>query len=97
MVEMCRSAVANETADFDVLAHLDVVKRFGRNLQQTSPAQPVIDWFFEEGGRWVTLGSDAHEPQHVGHELQAALQSAQAAGFAAAARYRTRRPSLANG
>jgi histidinol-phosphatase (PHP family) len=127
--------VMAETADFDVLAHLDVVKRFGfeaygpfevtryeaeiravlqaiagrglgleintsplrRSVQQTSPAQPVIDWFFEEGGRWLTLGSDAHEPQHVGHELQAALQSAQAAGFAAAARYRTRRPSLADG
>lgn len=65
-------------------------------MKQTSPAQPVIDWFFEEGGRWVTLGSDAHEPQHVGHQLQAALHYAQAAGFAAAARYRARRPSLAD-
>jgi len=122
-----------ETADFDILAHMDVVKRFGfeaygpldihryeseiravlraiavrsialevntsplrRSVQQTAPTRPVIDWFLEEGGRWVTLGSDAHEPDHVGHELHAALVSVQAAGFSGVARFRSRLPELA--
>ncbi len=109
-----------EGAEFDILAHMDVVKRFGfdiygefrieryeaevravlraladrglaleintsqlrRPVGQTSPARPVIKWFQEEGGRHVTLGSDAHQPDHVGHALQFAASEAQAAGFA---------------
>lgn len=119
-----------ETAPFDILAHMDVIKRFGfdiygsfdparyeteiravlraigdrglalevnssqlrRSVAQSSPDRPVIDWFFEEGGRWVTLGSDAHEPAHVGHGLETGLAASQKAGFESVARFRQRIP-----
>lgn len=115
-----------ETAQFDILAHMDIIKRFGfdiygvfdparyeaeiravlsaiaerglaleinssqlrRSVAQSSPDRPVIDWFFEEGGRWVTLGSDAHEPAHVGHGLETGLAAALSAGFEGVARFR---------
>ncbi len=106
-------------ADFDILAHMDVVKRLGfdvygqyhaeryepeirlvlhtlaerglaleintgqlrRPVGESSPASPVLEWFHQEGGRWVTLGSDAHQPDHIGFRLQSAAESARAAGF----------------
>ncbi len=122
-----------ETAPFDILAHMDVVKRFGfdvygsfeperyeseiravlravadrglaleinssqlrRPVAQSSPDRPVIDWFREEGGKWITLGSDAHQPEHVGHGLEAGAAAARAAGFEGIARFRKRLPELA--
>ena len=123
-----------EVASFDILAHMDVVKRFGydaygafdperyepeiravlntiarrdlaleinssqlrRPVGQSSPDRPVIDWFFEEGGRWVTLGSDAHDPTHVGHGLEIGLDAARSAGFKGVARYRQRAPEMSD-
>lgn len=123
-----------ESAPFDILAHMDVVKRFGfdiygsfeperyeteiravlravadrdlaleinssqlrRAVAQSSPARPVIDWFHEEGGKWITLGSDAHEPDHVGHGLDVGLAAAKAAGFEGVARFNKRNPEFAN-
>lgn len=117
-------------ADFDVLAHMDVIKRFGfdvygeyevsryeepirtvlsliadrgialevntsqlrRQIRETSPARPVIDWFREEGGQWVTFGSDAHEPEHVGMGLDLALADIVASGFPGAASIEGRQP-----
>ena len=121
-----------ETAPFDVLAHMDVVKRFGfdvygafepsryeeeiravlraiakrelaleinssqlrRAVAQSSPDRPVIDWFYEEGGRWITLGSDAHKPAHVGHGLERGLSLIRKAGFEGIARFKQRVPEL---
>jgi histidinol-phosphatase (PHP family) len=125
----------SETAPFDILAHMDVVKRFGfdiygefeptryeaeiravlrtiadrglalevnssqlrRAVAQSSPDRPVLDWFFDEGGRWITLGSDAHEPLHVGHGLEAGLGAALDAGFEGVARFQQRAPELSGG
>jgi histidinol-phosphatase (PHP family) len=53
----------------------------------------IIEWFRQEGGSWITLGSDAHQPDHVGHELDLASQLADAAGFEAIARWEARRVS----
>jgi histidinol-phosphatase (PHP family) len=118
-------------ADFDILAHMDVVKRFGldvygeydvlryekevravlkviakrgialevntsqlrRRIGETSPARPVIDWFREEGGQWITFGSDAHEPDHVGMGLDLALVDIVAGGFPGIAHFQARQPS----
>jgi histidinol-phosphatase (PHP family) len=105
--------------DFDILAHMDVVKRYGydkygefdpslyeaeiravlkiaaerelavevntstlrRPVGETSPGTLILRWFHEEGGRHVTLGSDAHHVEHVGFGLQHALSNLQDAGF----------------
>lgn len=118
-----------EAGEFDILAHMDVVKRFGfdvygefrieryetqvravlrslaekdlaleintsqlrRPVRETSPARPVVDWFGEEGGQRITLGSDAHQPDHIGHALQFAAAEAAAAGFPQASWYKQRK------
>jgi len=44
---------------------------------------PGLDWlkrYVELGGEFVTIGSDAHTPQHVAFELDAAADLARAAG-----------------
>lgn len=121
------------SAEFDILAHMDVVKRMGfdvygsfeiqryepevrsvlrslaqrglaleintsqlrRAVGESSPTRPVIDWFREEGGQWVTLGSDAHQPEHIGFALEAAASQIVAAGFSGPAWFEQRQPRLA--
>ncbi|GAA1840666.1 PHP domain-containing protein [Microlunatus capsulatus] len=41
----------------------------------------VLRWWVEEGGRRVTFGSDAHEPEKVGRGLEGAAARAEAHGF----------------
>lgn len=42
----------------------------------------IISWWVEEGGRSVTFGSDAHQPELVGHGLGEAGRLARSLGFA---------------
>lgn len=63
-----------------------------RPIQETSPAEKILHWFREEGGRWITLGSDAHEPDEVGSGLQNALASVLNAGFKTLAGYERLKP-----
>ena len=46
-----------------------------------TPNVEVLKWYVELGGERVTLGSDAHEPQDIGADLDAALAAARAAGL----------------
>ncbi len=116
---------------FDILAHLDVVKRFGfdiygfydhlsfepeirrvlqacvkggialevntallrRPVNQTAPIRPILDWFREEGGKWITFGSDAHHPEHIGYGLQEVMSAVRRAGFDTMAAFEARRAS----
>lgn len=118
-------------ADFDVLAHMDVVKRYGfeaygpfkpedyeeairtvlrtlaqhdkalevntatlrRTVDETSPSYQVVEWFRQEGGRWVTLGSDAHRAEHIGLGLDKALSVACSAGIQHLASFQEREPT----
>jgi histidinol-phosphatase (PHP family) len=84
------SAIANRGLAIEINS-----SQLRRAVAQSSPDRPVIDWFLEEGGRWITLGSDAHEPDHVGHGLEAGLAAARSAGFEGVARFRQRVPELA--
>ncbi len=117
--------------DFDILAHMDVVKRYGfdaygvyeplefeseirdvlricvsrgialevntaplrRPVNQISPSDVILSWFREEGGQWVTLGSDAHLTQHVGFGLESAIKFLRSAGFEKLASFESRNPS----
>ncbi len=63
-----------------------------RSVNETSPTQKILAWFREEGGKWVTLGSDAHEPNDVGFGLDVALRAATIAGFKTLASYNRRIP-----
>jgi histidinol-phosphatase (PHP family) len=120
-----------EQSPISVLAHIDIVKRYGfevygpfspeshedelrrllricadrgialeintstlrRPIQETSPTQKILEWFREEGGKWITMGSDAHEPEEVGFGLDIAMESIRNAGFKTLASYKRLKPS----
>lgn len=46
-----------------------------------TPNVEVLQWYVELGGERVTLGSDAHNPQDIGADLETALAAARAAGL----------------
>jgi histidinol-phosphatase (PHP family) len=113
LVPMCRHG------GFDILGHLDIVKREGaltpgafsiepyedevravleilvdqgigleintstlrRPVNQTSPAGTVLGWYRELGGELLTLGSDAHQVDHLAAGFATAVELARAAGF----------------
>ncbi|MHB8394376.1 MAG: histidinol-phosphatase HisJ family protein [Candidatus Dormibacteria bacterium] len=50
----------------------------GRGL---CPSPQVLRWWREAGGRLVSIGSDAHQPEALGGGFQLALAAAEAAGF----------------
>lgn len=52
-----------------------------RSIQETSPSSQVLSWFKEEGGRWISLGSDAHLASDVGANLEDAIQIIRSIGF----------------
>lgn len=115
---------------FDVLGHLDAVKRYGfevygpfdprqfeeplrevlracvevgigleintgplrRPVREPSPTLDVLRWYRELGGEILTIGSDAHQAEHVGYGLEVAVELAKAAGFTQIATFRERQP-----
>jgi histidinol-phosphatase (PHP family) len=108
-----------EGGGFNILSHLDVVKRLGftvynqfdinefenevrpilaaciRNgiapeintsalrmvVNQTHPTLEVIRWYREMGGELLSIGSDSHRPDHLGLNLDKAIEIAKEAGF----------------
>jgi histidinol-phosphatase (PHP family) len=117
-------------ADFDILAHMDIVKRYGfdcygkfdpkrwegeirtilhelarsdralevntntlrRPVGETSPTSTILRWFREEGGRYVSFGSDAHKVRDLAAGWQQAVSELRKAGFSEYATYHLRQP-----
>ena len=63
-----------------------------RPVSQAAPAEVVLRWFREESGRWVTLGSDAHLPEHVGFGLEQAIDAIKSVGYSNLACFEARQP-----
>jgi histidinol-phosphatase (PHP family) len=61
-----------------------------RNIPDPHPALAGLRWYRELGGDLLTIGSDGHQPAHVGYGLETALDLARAAGFARLPRYERR-------
>ncbi len=61
-------------------------------IGETAPTLPYVKRFRALGGRYVTLGSDAHDPQSVGMGLAEASEIARAAGFSAITYYAAHQP-----
>lgn len=53
---------------------------------------PLLRWFKECGGEFVTVGSDAHAPRHMALGIPRALELLQEAGFSYVTTYRGRNP-----
>ncbi len=59
-----------------------------------TPNVEVLTWYVELGGERVTLGSDAHHPQDIGADLEAALDAARAAGLQYVTQFERRQAKL---
>lgn len=68
-----------------------------RSIGKTSPSSEILGWFLEEGGRWVTFGSDSHHPEHVGDGIAGAFASSQKLGLDYQTYFRLRKPSTSPG
>lgn len=56
------------------------------------PDTRLVRRFRELGGKYITLGSDTHKPEHFAAGLEQGARQALAAGFTEAVYYRGRRP-----
>ncbi len=63
-----------------------------RPANRLTPDVTVLRWFVELGGSRVTLGSDAHRPEHVAAGLPQALQAVRAAGLTHLTTFHRRTP-----
>lgn len=61
----------------------------GRSVEEWLP---ILRWFKDCGGEYVTIGSDAHVPEHMALGLSRALELLQQAGFSYVTTYQGRRP-----
>ena len=59
-----------------------------------NPHPDVLRRYRELGGEIVTVGSDAHRPEHVGYAFEQAGEILKACGFRYYAEYRERKPSF---
>ncbi len=62
-----------------------------KGLGQPCPPRLVLRWYRELGGEILTIGSDAHQPGHVGRDFDRARELALEAGFTRLARFAGRR------
>ena len=58
------------------------------------PGLEILRWYVEMGGERVTLGSDAHRPEHVAAYLDVALEAIKAAGLRYLTRFERCQPRL---
>ena len=59
-----------------------------------TPAPEILHWYVEMGGQHITLGSDAHHPEHVGNHLDVALRIAWEAGLRHVTQFEQRQARL---
>jgi histidinol-phosphatase (PHP family) len=63
-----------------------------RKVQEPAPNATGLQWYREEGGEILTLGSDGHQPTAVGYCLESAIDLAKSAGFTSVTGYQSREP-----
>jgi len=61
-------------------------------LKTPNPCREIISRYYEMGGRLITFGSDAHEPQYLGYEFERTFALAKECGFSSYFIYHKRKP-----
>ena len=127
--ELCRDLAASGSHPFDIISHLDYVKRYllsywdtpmgsvepalldpileaviaagvlpeintaGLRREETEayPDWPILRRYRELGGRFVSIGSDAHRSHEIGHGFAAVAAELRGMGFAGEAVFHQRR------
>lgn len=60
----------------------------------TAPDLPLIQHYYDLGGRMITIGSDAHYVQDVGAGIDETIELAKSVGFEYAATYKDLKPTM---
>lgn len=71
---------------------LEVNTSLLRSYVEPMPSQSVLRWFKEEGGEFVTLGSDAHRSSDIAFEFDSVYDMINSCGFSSPVIYKNRRP-----
>lgn len=61
------------------------------SVNQAHPTIEGLRWYYEMGGRLLSLGSDSHSPEVLGAGLDVAIEMARSAGFTHVARFAERK------
>ena len=72
-------SILRTAAQRDIVLELNT--RGGRPERNMCPGLPVLEWWREEGGRAVSIGSDAHQPKDLAKGFALASEIAEAARF----------------
>ncbi len=65
---------------------------YKHGLGTTNPCREIVSRYRELGGRIVTLGSDAHDPQYLGYEFDRAADLLRECGFSSYYIFHNRKP-----
>lgn len=65
---------------------------FKYGLGHPSPHEDILERYRELGGEIITIGSDAHAPEHFAHEFTRAASILKACGFSYYTYFRERKP-----
>jgi histidinol-phosphatase (PHP family) len=60
---------------------LEINTSGGELSQRFCPGLVVVKWWYEAGGKAISLGSDAHEPAELAAGFQLASRIAEEVGF----------------
>ena len=63
-----------------------------RTLGEPMPGETIFRWYRELGGELVTIGSDAHVPEHMAEGLERGMELLRQAGFRYLTLYKNRIP-----
>lgn len=65
---------------------------YRNNAGEPLPGKEILAWYRELGGELITIGSDAHEPQHMAQGLTQGMELLRETGFRYLTLYRNRTP-----
>jgi len=89
-VDFCKGVLA-KAADWDVALELNS-KAIRKGFGEICPGRRILVLAKEMGVRMVTIGSDSHDPDDLGKDLNACVASALSAGFGEVCIWRNRKP-----
>ena len=76
--------------NYSVLGHMDLITRYDRagntsshryGLSELTPSRDILKLYRELGGHILTIGSDSHEPEHLGAFIDETKQELKELGF----------------
>ena len=67
---------------------------FAYGLGSAMPSKDILELYYELGGEIITIGSDAHKPEHVGHRFPEVLQLLDDIGFRYIATFKEEEPTF---